>query len=397
MKSPKFKKHILAIECGHLSDKSVSGGDLILEKMTPYLLDDYKISVIIPKIGSPHWKHLTKVRLHQLPKSFFDKNPNPVIVILSYIERSLSSYLQMKKLDFDILYSSTNIAADVLPAYFFKLTKPKTTWVARIHHLIPTPDKRAGNRLVNSLAYFVQSLTLFMLNKADKIITLNENSKSELTKHGFKDKKLSVLPAGVNIEKIKKIKSTKLLYDAVFVGRMHVTKGILDLPLIWKKVRDKKPDSILIIIGEKNKKILQKLNEQISKLKLQKNMRILGKVEDKTLYKYLKSSKVFLFTDKEAGFSMATLEAMASGTPVIGYDIGILGTVFKKGYIKIPDGNIPKFSAAVLNIITNAKLRAKLSQEAKGGTSTFSWQTVSIKFKEILDGRKAQRSSRNPS
>ena len=39
-------------------------------------------------------------------------------------------------------------------------------------------------------------------------------------------------------------------YDAVFIGRFHPQKGVLELIDIWKRVVNKKPQAKLAMIGD---------------------------------------------------------------------------------------------------------------------------------------------------
>ena len=46
---------------------------------------------------------------------------------------------------------------------------------------------------------------------------------------------------------------------------------------------------------------------------------------------------------------------MACGLPVVGWDIGILGSVFREGYLKAPLGNHQKFASQVVALLKDEK------------------------------------------
>ena len=74
-------------------------------------------------------------------------------------------------------------------------------------------------------------------------------------------------------EKISASKSNrKFASDAVFVGRLHPTKGIFDLVEIWKKVVNEKPNAKAIIIGgggiNENKKLKSSIKKAHLKIAL---------------------------------------------------------------------------------------------------------------------------------
>ena len=100
----------------------------------------------------------------------------------------------------------------------------------------------------------------------------------------------------------------------------------------------------------------------------------------------MQKAKVFLFTDHEAGWGIAVAEAMACKLPVVGYDIGILGNVFKNGFKKVELGNYDVFADTVAKLLKNNKVRRELSQKAYVEAKNYDWTITSQKFTKILQG-----------
>ena len=376
------KRHLLAIELGHLSDIAISGGDLLLEKMSDHL-PTIAISVIVPESGAFHWEN-SDVKIITLKKNFFDLSLNKFVILTSYLLRTAQALSKIYKTKLDILYSSTNIFPDVFTAFLFKITHKDVLWVSRIHHLLPKPAEREGDALSNFFAYSLEIITLKMSKKSDLIICLNHLVYLKLKNLGFNTSKLKVLGGGVNFSYIQKVKPKGLNYEGIFVGRLHYTKGIFDLLKIWKIVTASLPKARLVIVGEGKPAMIKGLVNQIKKGGLQNNVNYLGILPDTALLATLKSSKVFLFVDKEAGFGLAAAEAMAAGLPVVGWDIGILGTVFKSGFLKAPLNNNQVFARIVVQILRNNKMRKTLSNQAINEAKRFDWQKVSRNFEKLL-------------
>src|SRR3989344_1515547 len=385
LKTTKIK--IVALEIGHLSETAVSGGDILLEKMAPFLKNKVELSVIIPKIGAHHWrKHQNNVSIYILTRIRFKLKLNRFLILFSYLLRSYQAYVKLRKLNFDIIYSSTNILPDILPVYLFRLRHPRKPWIARVHHLIPSPTGRVGNFLVNFAAFLIQNFTIKLIKKADLILVLNAKLKRDLGKEGLVSRKIKILEGGVNFSAISKFKPTQAQnFDAVSLGRIHYTKGVFDLPLIWEKVVKVLPNAKLAVIGTGPAELTSNLRSQIELLSLEKKITLTGFLPQRKVWSILKNSKVFLFTDHEAGFGLAVAEAMAAGLPVIGWNIGILGQVFKKGYIMVPLEEIHKFAKAVVSLLDNDINYKKLSQEAKIEASRHDWTKTSLKFNQILN------------
>lgn len=199
-----------------------------------------------------------------------------------------------------------------------------------------------------------------------------------------------MLGAGVDFDKIDAVipKIGTKSYDGVFLGRIHPTKGVFDLIPIWENVVLSLPEAKLAVIGVGEKSIHDHLKKLVKQKNLEENIAVLGFVPDDKLFSTMKRAKVFLFTDHEAGWGIAVAEAMASKLPVIGYDIGILSQVFKRGYKKVPFGNYGLFSKQVVGLLKNESDRIKLAKQAYASASQFDWSKTSKSFEQILEKTK---------
>lgn len=383
------KTDILVLETGHVRGATLAGGDKVLEPMARNLASKYQFSIIVSKIGAYHWiKAPMKKRVYILPPNLFDYSSFSLFVFLSYCIRMFqSTRIILNKQPSDLIYSSTNILPDILPCFISKNFNKSKVWVARIHHLIPLPQKREGNFLINLASYLMQYVSLYMIKQsADIIIALNENLRNELIYLNFPKNKLKVLGAGIDFKKIDKlrVRNGTPIYDGVFIGRFHPAKGIFDLIPIWKEVVRKLPKAKLAIIGTSEPRVKDRIRKLIANENLEKNMDILGYIEESRMYNILKRARVFLFTDHEAGWGIAVAEAMAAKVPVVGYDNGVLGNVYKAGYEKIPLSDTQKFAKQVIRLLKNDKRRNSLGSKARKEASKLDWTLTSKQFDSIL-------------
>lgn len=382
------QKKLVALETGQVGTQGVAGGDQLLIQMLKRIKTPYEITVIVPRLHAKEWqKSATRVKLLELPTNAFDNSINQLIIFINYLVRSVRSIKILLSKQPDAIYSATEILPDVIPAYVTKIIKPQTFWIARSHHLWAEARKRPGNYFINFASALLQSILLKAIkNKADIILALNVSLKLQLEDRGFEPRKVVVLGGGVDYQKIAdfKPKNTQK-YDAIFLGRIHPAKGVFDLPTIWQRVTNELPQAKLAIIGPGPKNMINSLKIQIKKANINKNIQILGFIPETDVFSYLKNAKVFIFSDHEAGFGLAAAEAMACGLPVIGYDIGLLGNVYKKGYLKVPLSNKEAFVNRIVEVLQNTTLRKKLAKDAREEAARHDWQEVAMKFRQILD------------
>jgi len=387
----KPSKKLIALEIGHVGQESISGGDLLLNEMVKRLTMKIDIDVIISENSKAHWlKPSTRVNLLSLTPTMFDRQTEPFLVFITYLIRIIKATIlitKTKNKENIILYSSTNVLPDVIPAFIARLFNTKIIWIARIHHLWQKPSERPGNYFTNLAANVLENIVLITIKiNANIILVLNKKLKKELASRKFLKKKIFILGGGVDFEKISKIKTKKNHgYEAIFLGRLHPTKGIFDLPIIWKNVTDKLPNAKMAIVGSYQSKIKKELEKQIRLYSLEHNIKILGFLPQNQTFSLLRNSQIFLFTDHEAGWGLAVAEAMAAGLPVIGWNIGVLGSVFKSGYIKIPLNNHTEFSNSVIKVLTNKNIQSKLSTAAQEESKKHDWAKTTKQFSQILN------------
>lgn len=301
-------------------------------------------------------------------------------VIYTYIKRVVKALMLIKKINTDqvgFLYSTSDFLPDVIPAFAIKMKNKNAKWVQLIFHQIP---------IRRFVPRFAQKISFIIIKRfADLIVVDNSFLREELVKQGFDHEKIRLNPPGIDIEYIKGIKPSKdVSYDAVYLGRLHPSKGIFDLVKIWKLVCQKKPESILAIIGDGRQKFKSKLNKEIYRFNLENNIHLLGYLKDEKAISLLKSSKMFLFPSHEEGFGIAILQALACGIPVIVWDLPVYRAVFTQGIIKIKIGDLQRFTDEIYGLLTNSELYKKVSRQVRNISFENDWDNIANKELELI-------------
>lgn len=161
-----------------------------------------------------------------------------------------------------------------------------------------------------------------ILNSADKVLTLSKGSYDELVSFGIDKDKLDVYKHWVDLTKfIPSDKSQKRKelgvenkFTVLFVGRLIEKKGVKVLIEIAAKLNQ--VNFIMIGSGPLEDFVKSKSNQLI-------NLSYLGMIPNVNISKYYTVSDIFCIPSQyEEGFGRVVIEAVASGLPVVGSNLG---------------------------------------------------------------------------
>lgn len=252
--------------------------------------------------------------------------------------------------------------------------------------------------------YIINPLVRLMYNKADKVVAVSEELKSELIKQfGLKKNKVVSITNGYDLAKINELKKEPL-EDSVQqfvkgkkvicnVGRLTYQKGQSHLIRAFNMVKEKEPESVLIIAGEGESK--EYLEGIINELNLRDSVRLLGHTDN--VYKYINASDIFAFPSLFEGFPNALAEAICVGTPCVVSDFKTGSREIIAPEILDSDEPVRKLTECEYGIMTplcsGTKYQGKEPLEdqetelAKAIIRVLSDRTVSEKHKEKCDIR----------
>jgi glycosyltransferase involved in cell wall biosynthesis len=382
MKKLKIKKmHIFAMA---INWPGFSGGDRILIELTKRWSRKFPITIYSWVQGVNMFKE-QKLKKHKKLNFRILYIPHLLhkIFLLNYITRVIVSIwkainLKIDNSDDNYIFSASEFWMDSLPCIVLKIKYPRVRWTAAWYQTAPNPlkgyseAKRSEKHYLKAFIYWLVQLPIKPLisKYADRIIVNNEKERLEFPKH--KQKNIIVLIGAVNVAAIHKflinrqssdmVKSLK--FDAVFQGRFHPQKGVVELIDIWKKVVDKIPNARLAMIGDGP--LHKVVKTKINKLKLDKNVELFGYVFDgHKKYNIFANSEIVLHPAFYDSGGMASAEAMAFGLPAVGFDLKAYKSYYPSGMVKIKKGNKGRFADAIINLLNNKNKRKKLGKEAK--------------------------------
>jgi glycosyltransferase involved in cell wall biosynthesis len=144
----------------------------------------------------------------------------------------------------------------------------------------------------------------------------------------------------------------------------------------------KHPDILLLIAGAG--KLEGTLKSQITTLKLQDNVRIVGFIDD--LSPFYRSLDLYAQTSLYEGFCMPILEAMAVGVPVLTTDNKGTNcyTVDGRNAIITPDDTLDSIVENINRVIENPDRARSLSVKAQEDVQHLTWDSIAVQYEKHM-------------
>ena len=201
------------------------------------------------------------------------------------------------------------------------------------------------------------------------VSTLNYMHKQVLTHTRFPSEKLHVIPLGTAIEAgsiLSKEEARAALnlpmekFIVGVVGRLDEKKGQLEVIQAISSVKESKKNLHVIFIGDKTKneadEYVQKLNETIAREQLQDIVSFLP--HQSNMQKLYGTFDLVIVPSWEETFGTVTIEAMASGVPVIGSNTAGTAEILENEQFLFHANDPSSLGSTWLEVMNNDTVRA---------------------------------------
>lgn len=209
-----------------------------------------------------------------------------------------------------------------------------------------------------------------VFNQVNLITTPTETA-AQLIRPKLKTKAIAI-SSGINLKIFNPIGDTREIKEKYFipdkpvllyVGRLDPEKHIEEI-LHAVAIAVKKTDFCFVVVGKgTSKTALERLSNQLG---ITDKVIFTGFVPDDDLPYFYKLSRCFIIASIAELLSLCTLQAMASGLPVIAVNAGALGELVTdkmNGYL-YNEGDIKTIVQSIENIITNDDVYTKMSKKS---------------------------------
>jgi glycosyltransferase involved in cell wall biosynthesis len=235
------------------------------------------------------------------------------------------------------------------------------------------------------------------LNKASIIHALSKEEKRWLIELKLKSK-VVVIPNGIyplkyasQLNKSQIFKIFPELKDKIiilFLGRVNFKKGLDILISAYAKVAKEIAESILVIAGPNNEGYSEVVKKQAQECGIQDKVIFTGMITGDDKLSLLENSHIFILPSYSEGISMAMLEAMYCGLPlIITNRVGAFEDVekHKAGIVIEPD--VKQTEEALLKLCVNHIMRKEMGENGRCLVENkFIWDKVAGEMLEMYQG-----------
>lgn len=204
----------------------------------------------------------------------------------------------------------------------------------------------------------------------------------------FRDK-THIIPPGVDLEQFAPAPLPAPLRTVMFVGRIErhsQWKGIEPLLRAMQRVREKCPRARLEIVGGGD--AVEHYARRAAALGIKESVTFCGPQTGGALADaYHRASVVVLPSTSEAeSFGMVLIEAMASGRPVIGSNVGGIPQAIdhEENGLLVPPGDAEALAAAILRLLVDPADAQRLADAGVIKARKFAWDVQVSKYRQLF-------------
>jgi phosphatidylinositol alpha-1,6-mannosyltransferase len=175
------------------------------------------------------------------------------------------------------------------------------------------------------------------------------------------------------------------------VGRLQKRKGQDHMILAMKKILEKIPNALYVIVGDGEERCF--LENLVTAEKLHDHVRFMGKVDDATMLDCYQQCDLFVLANREfnrdfEGFGMVLIEAQACGKPVIAGNSGGTAETMIVGEtgLLVDATNIDSIADEVLQLLTDDERRDRMGNCAVSWVrEKFDWSVLVAQADKIFE------------
>lgn len=283
------------------------------------------------------------------------------------------------KIEFDLVIDEIHGLPFFTPLY---VKKPKIAFIHEVaeeiwDYMYPFPINKIG-RFIESFYFKVYKKVVFWTDANSTI--------DDLVKFGIRRENCKAIPCPINNKCLNKLPIKEKIPTFIFVSRIVKMKGIEEVIKAFKLI-DEKIKAQLWIVGDGDKKYINKLKNFVKKNNLSQKITFFNRVTDSKKLKLMRKAHLLLHASIKEGWGLVVLEAASQGTPAIVHNIsGLRDTVKdKKTGIVLKENSPKQMANEAWQLLKEKEIYNKLQKNCLIWAKSLTWKKASNESLKLLN------------
>jgi len=320
-----------------------------------------------------------------IPYEMIDSPMGALRLVADRTNFAVTALRTLRSLDADIVHVHLPFAANVL-VMLAPWFRDRMVYTAHLGETTERVEKAAV------------SPDVVLAKRVARTIALNPSMRAAFEKRGVPPDRLTVVPNGVDPDQFEGVSQAdrekvarryELNGDQVvlFVGTVTPRKGVEELVAAVEGPLRNGTDAHLLVVGRTDleEEFVDDVQEAVADAGLTYAVTFTGFVEEEELAACYDLADVFAFPSYEEGSSVAIMEAIAAGLPVVGSDIDGVTQQIDDGThgLLVDPGDVDGLSQALQQVLEDDDRRAAMAAALNDRAQGLSWDRVTDRIVDV--------------
>jgi len=311
---------------------------------------------------------------------FQNLSNNPLLIFLlpSLVIAQIVAIGRLLRREYDLVHAHWLVPQGMCAVLAKKIFRIRPPLVITIHG-------SDLNLLVNKTLH---CLLKWLLNASSATTVVGKHQSEFLQRLGYEDKKVHVMPMGIDVRKIFSAVDigSKKVNRIVFVGRLIEQKGAVIALHAVHQLMTSGRDVELVVIGDGPQR--GELESLSASLKISNRVRFTGWLQKAGVADELRFAAIIVAPSlRPEGLGLVVIEGMASECAVVASDIPSFRYLLGDGNagILVAPGDAAGVGAAILKLMDNGEIMQQMQVSARNSViDHYDWPVVAGRYSQLF-------------